>query len=97
MHEMVGGSCPFAAGRSGEQEYGVHVNIMSCERLIFWFFLVFVGEEIMGKSVGDDVSCSRSWGRGRTRLILCRLRAFHMISHGKKYFAVVTFFDGSRV
>jgi hypothetical protein len=48
-----------------------------------WFlflFLFFLGD--MGKSVGDDVSCSRSWGHG-LRLIVCRLRAFHMISHGK--------------
>ncbi len=73
MHEM-GGSCPFEAGRSGEQVkggcldmvppyYGVHVNIVSCERLVFVVVFVFVfwGGD-MGKSVGDDVSCSRSWG-----------------------------------
>ncbi len=45
--------------------YGVEYTSISCHAngwfLLFLLFLFFGGGD-MGKSVGDDVSCSRSWG-----------------------------------
>jgi len=68
MHEM-GGSCPLEAGRSGEQVREVlgiwyfrtmEYTSISCHANGWFLFLfLFFGG---GKSVGDDVSCSRSWG-----------------------------------
>lgn len=58
--------------------YGVHVNIVSCERLVFVFVFVFLGGNPLGM-----MSRVHVLGAHGLRLIVCRLRAFHMISHGK--------------